>query len=386
MLLRARAAPGVSFGGQNDYISVSILTENENSMIFQQFRHEQGGCLSYLIGCTQKQVCCVVDPQLDIAPYVQYAADHGMTITHIFETHAQADHLSGAQQLSSATGAPVHFMENASASYPIVPVRDGEEVQIGNITLKTIATPGHTDDSMSIIVTDHARGNEPWLVLTGDTLFVGDTGRPDLDGSAEKLYDSIWNKLLTLDDSVEIYPTHFAGSTCGKAMSPKPSSTIGFERKFNPALRLGSKKEFVEYVMADLPVQPPRFQKVRQFNLGFLKEPPIERTYDMSDLQISVEQLKTKFDMGEKPFVLDVREPSEFARANIGGTLIPLGEIPRRFGELDAKREIIVYCHHGGRSQRAVEFLYEKGFTKVKNLIGGIDAWAARIDPKIPRY
>ncbi len=355
-------------------------------MIFQQFRHEQGGCLSYLIGCTQKQVCFVVDPQFEIAPYVEYASSHAMTITHIFETHAQADHLSGARQLSEVTRAPVHYMENAKAGYPVVPVRDGEVINVGNISLKTIATPGHTDDSMSIIVTDRARANEPWLVLTGDTLFVGDTGRPDLDGSAEKLYDSIWNKLLTLDDSVEIYPTHFAGSTCGKAMSPKPSSTIGFERKFNPALRAGSKKEFVEYVMADLPVQPPRFQKVRQFNLGFLKEPPIEKTYDMSDLQISVEQLKANIDKGEKPFILDVREASEFAQANIGGTLIPLREISKRFGELDPNKEIVVHCHSGGRSQRAVEFLYEKGFTKVKNLVGGIDAWSVKIDPKVPRY
>lgn len=355
-------------------------------MIFQQFRHEQGGCLSYLAGCTQKQVCFVVDPQFDVTPYLDYATSHAMKIAHIFETHAQADHLSGARQLSEVSGAPVHYLENAKPGYPVVSVRDGEEIEVGNILLKIVATPGHTDDSMSIIVTDKARANEPWLVLTGDTLFVGDTGRPDLDGSAEKLYDSIWNKLLTLSDSVEIYPTHFAGSSCGKAMSPKPSSTIGFERKFNAALQSRSKKEFVEYVMADLPVQPPRFQKVRQFNLGFLKEPPIERTYDMDDLQISVEQLKIKLDKGDKPLILDVREPSEYARANIGAKLIPLGEIPKRFTELDPNEEIIIHCHHGGRSQRAVEFLYEKGFARVKNLVGGIDAWSVKIDPKIPRY
>jgi glyoxylase-like metal-dependent hydrolase (beta-lactamase superfamily II)/rhodanese-related sulfurtransferase len=328
----------------------------------------------------------VVDPQLDVAPYLEYAADHGMTITHIFETHAHADHLSGAKELSERSGAPVHYLDTAQPGYPVALVHDGDEIQVGNILCKVAATPGHTDDSMSIIVTDRARANEPWLVLTGDTLFIGDTGRPDLDGSAEKLYDSIWNKLLTLDDTVEIYPTHFAGSSCGKAMSPKPSSTIGFERKFNPALRMKSKKDFVDYVMADLPVQPPRFQLVRKFNLGLMKEPPIERTYDMSELQITVEQLKAKLDKGEKPFILDVREPAEYKAANIGGTLIPLAEIPKRYGELDPKREIIVHCHSGGRSARAVEFLYEKGFTHVKNLLGGIDAWSVKIDPKVPRY
>ncbi len=355
-------------------------------MIFQQFRHEQGGCLSYIVGCTQRQVCAIVDPQLEVEQYINYARTHSMNITHVFETHAQADHLSGAKKLSDVTGAPVHYHESVQAGFPVVRMKDGQEVVVGNIVLKVIHTPGHTSDSVSILVIDTTRSKEPWLVLTGDTLFVGDTGRPDLDGSAERLYDSIWGKLLKLDDSVEIYPTHFAGSSCGKAMSPKPNSTIGFERKFNPALQVKSKQEFVDFVMADLPVQPPRFQKVRQFNLGFLKEPPIERTYDMNALQITVEQLKKELDSSEKPFVLDVREPSEYTKANIGGTLIPLGEIPKRFSELDKSKEIVVHCHHGGRSQRAVEFLYEQGFTNVKNLVGGIDAWSVKIDPKVPRY
>lgn len=355
-------------------------------MIFQQFRHEQGGCLSYIVGCTQKQVCVVVDPQLEIDTYLKYAHSHAMKITHIFETHAQADHLSGAKRLSQQSGAPVYYHESAEAGFPIVRVKDGEEFMVGNIILKALHTPGHTADSMSILVTDTTRAKEPWLVLTGDTLFVGDTGRPDLDGSAEKLYDSIWKKLLTLGDSVEIYPTHFAGSSCGKAMSPKPSSTIGFERKFNPALSVKSKKEFVDFVMADLPVQPPRFQQVRQFNLGYLAEPPIERTYDMQSLQITVEQFKAKLEKGEMPTLVDVREPSEFKKANMGGKLIPLGEIPKRFNELDPEQEIVVHCHHGGRSQRAVEFLYEKGFKNVKNLVGGIDAWSVKIDAKVPRY
>jgi len=169
-------------------------------------------------------------------------------------------------------------------------------------------------------------------------------------------------------------------------MSPKPNSTIGFERRFNPSLQVASKEEFVDFVMANLPVQPPRFQKVRQYNLGFLKEPPIERTYDMKDLEITVEQLKAKIDKGETPVLVDVREPSEYKAANIGGKLIPLREIPNRYSELDQDQEIIVHCHHGSRSQRAVEFLYEKGFRKVKNLIGGIDAWSTKIDPKVPRY
>lgn len=355
-------------------------------MIFEQFRHEQGGCLSYIVGCTQRQVCAVIDPQHEIEQYTKYANAHSMKITTIFETHAQADHLSGAKKLSQATGATLCFHESAEAAFPVTRVKDGDEVVIGNIQLKVLHTPGHTADSISILVTDTIRSREPWLVLTGDTLFVGDTGRPDLDGSAEKLYDSIWQKLLPLNDSVEIYPTHFAGSSCGKAMSPKPSSTIGFERRFNPSLQVKSKKEFVDFVMADLPVQPPRFQKVRQYNLGFLDQPPIEKTYDMKDLQITVEQLKAQLDKGEVPIILDVREPREYKTANIGGLLIPLGEVPKRMSELDKGKEIVVHCHHGGRSQHAVEFLYDNGFKNVKNLVGGIDAWSLKIDPKVARY
>ncbi len=355
-------------------------------MIFQQFRHEAGGCLSYLIGCTQKQVCAVVDPQLDIELYTKYAKEHGMKITHIFETHAQADHLSGAKKLSETTGASVHYHECVQAGFPVVRLKDGEEVLVGNVLMKALHTPGHTSDSITILISDTARTKEPWLALTGDTLFVGDTGRPDLDGSAERLYDSIWGKLMRLNDSVEIYPTHFAGSSCGKAMSPKPSSTIGFERRFNPSLQMKSKKEFVDFVMSDLPVQPPRFKKVRQFNLGFLAEPPIDRTYDMSHLQITVEELNQRLTNGEKPFILDVRELSEYETVNLGGTLIPLAQLPKRIGELDKNAEIIVHCHHGIRSQRAVEYLYEQGFKNVKSLIGGIDAWSIRIDCKVPRY
>jgi rhodanese-related sulfurtransferase len=309
-----------------------------------------------------------------------------MNITHIFETHAQADHISGAKKLSDATGANVHYHESVQAGFPVVRLKDGEEIAVGNILLKILHTPGHTSDSVSILVTDTTRSREPWFALTGDTLFVGDTGRPDLDGSAEQLYDSIWGKLLKLDDSVEIYPTHFAGSSCGKAMSPKPSSTIGFERKFNPSLHVASKQEFVNFVMADLPVQPPRFQQVRKYNLGFLKEPPIEKTYDLHSLQITVEELKKKMDNGHTPVLLDVREPSEFKFANLGGKLIPLRELPGRLGELDKNAEIVVHCHHGNRSNRAVEFLYDNGFTNVKNLIGGIEEWSVKIDPKVPRY
>src|SRR5262245_43488016 len=196
-----------------------------------------------------------------------------MRVTHIIETHVQADHLSGAQRLAAATGAPILFHESAEVSFPHVTVTDGEEHQMGNVRLTFLHTPGHTPDGVSIVVTDRTRGPEPWFVLTGDTLFSGGVGRPDLLGHdlettlAEQLYDSLHDRLLKLPEHIEVYPAHFGGAACGKGLSGKPGSTIGFERRFNPALQLTSKAEFVKYVLTDLPPQPEVFAENRWRNL-----------------------------------------------------------------------------------------------------------------------
>jgi hydroxyacylglutathione hydrolase len=216
----------------------------------------------------------VVDPQHDIEPYLEAAAQKAMRITHIIETHVQADHISGARRLAAATRAPVLFHEAAPVNFPHVGVTDGEEHELGNVRLTMWHTPGHTPDGLSILVTDRTRGPEPWFVLTGDTLFSGGVGRPDLlgegmeTGLAEQLYDSLYGKLLKLPDHLEIYPAHFSGAACGKGLSGKPGSTIGFERRFNPALQLASKADFVKFVLEDLPAQPPVFAENRQRNLN----------------------------------------------------------------------------------------------------------------------
>jgi glyoxylase-like metal-dependent hydrolase (beta-lactamase superfamily II) len=214
-----------------------------------------------------------VDPQHDIEPYLEAAGQKSMRITHIIETHVQADHVSGARRLAEVTQAPILLHEAAPVTFRHVGVADGEEHELGNVCLTMWHTPGHTPDGLSILVTDRTRGPEPWFVLTGDTLFAGGVGRPDLLGQgmeaglAEQLYDSLYGKLLTLPDHLEIYPAHFSGATCGKGLSGKPGSTIGFERRFNPALRLASKADFVRFVLEDLPPQPPVFAENRQRNL-----------------------------------------------------------------------------------------------------------------------
>jgi glyoxylase-like metal-dependent hydrolase (beta-lactamase superfamily II) len=214
-----------------------------------------------------------VDPQLDIEPYLEAAAQKSMRITHIFETHVQADHLSGARRLAEATGAPVIFHRSAPVEFPHDDVEDGERLDLGNVSLSILHTPGHTPDSLSILVTDRTRAAEPWFVLTGDTLFSGGVGRPDLIGAgsetrlAEDLYESLHGQILTLPDHLEIFPAHFGGAACGKGLSGKPGSTIGFERRFNPALRARSRAEFVDFVLADLPPQPESFAENRRRNL-----------------------------------------------------------------------------------------------------------------------
>src|SRR5262245_13373870 len=195
-----------------------------------------------------------------------------MRITHIFETHVQADHLSGARRLSDATGAPVIFHKAAPVEFPHVDVEDGERLDLGNVSLSILHTPGHTPDSVSITVTDRTRAPEPWFVLTGDTLFSGGVGRPDLVGAgseaafAGELHESL-GRIMTLPDHIEIFPAHFGGAACGKGLSGKPGSTIGFERRFNPALRTGSRAEFVDFVLKDLPPQPEVFAENRRRNL-----------------------------------------------------------------------------------------------------------------------
>ena len=215
----------------------------------------------------------MVDPQQDIAPYLEAAAQKNMRITHIVETHVQADHVSGARRLAEATGAPIFMHEAAGVRFPHVDVTDEEELDLGNVAIRVLATPGHTPDGVSLLVTDRSRAAEPWFVLTGDTLFSGGVGRPDLLGSGaehrlvEQLYDSL-HRLLALPDHLEVYPAHFGGAACGKGLSGKPGSTIGFERRFNPALQHGRREDFVRFVLSDLPPQPPQFAENRRLNLG----------------------------------------------------------------------------------------------------------------------
>jgi len=285
-------------------------------VIFQQILNEEAGCLSYLVGCSQAGQAVIVDPARDrVDDYVAMARKKGLTISDIVETHVHADHVSGNQALAAKTGARIHIHPAANAAYAHDPIEDGRELRIGNVALRVIHTPGHTPDSIALLVTDLSRGTEPWFVLTGDTLFVGDVGRPDFGGeqAAARLYASLTERLLHLPDSVEVYPAHGAGSSCGRAMSSKTATTIGFERRFNPALQATGVEDFVRKLMTGLPPKPPNFDRIIARNRAQALPPT------GPPRPLSAGQTREAIDKGAG--VLDVRSPEEYGEAHIPGAI-----------------------------------------------------------------
>ena len=240
-------------------------------MIFRPYYYFDLGCAAYLLGCGTLGRCAVVDARADdVDGYPVFAASKGMRITHVIDTHVHADHRSGGPGLARKVGAQYCLHDSADVAHPFTALKHGDEIELGNTRLKVIHTPGHSPDSLCLLVTDLKRGTDPWFVLTGDTLFVGAVGRPDLPGrareNAAQLYASLHERLLTLPDDVEIFPGHFSGSVCGAGLSGKPSSTIAFERRWNPMLSL--EREAFIAALADVPPKPAAMEQVLAFNRG----------------------------------------------------------------------------------------------------------------------
>ncbi|HEY3234747.1 MAG TPA: MBL fold metallo-hydrolase, partial [Polyangiaceae bacterium] len=244
--------------------------------IFRPYYYFETGCAAYLFGCGTLGKCAVVDAhQEDIDAYIAFAQAKGMRITHVIDTHIHADHRSGGPELARASEAAYCLHQSADVAFAFEPLRDGEVLELGNTQVKVLHTPGHTSESICALVTDLRRSPEPWFVLTGDTLFVGAVGRPDLPGNARKnaaeLYDSIHQKLLTLPGDVEVFPGHFSGSMCGAGMSGKPSSTIAFEKRHNPMLSR-SREAFID-ALADVPPKPAEMGQILSLNRGLTGQP-----------------------------------------------------------------------------------------------------------------
>jgi hydroxyacylglutathione hydrolase len=236
-------------------------------MVFRQVLNNDSACASYVFGCKSKGRLAVVDPHADLVDeYVRIAEAQAGPIVAVLETHVQADHVSGLPELVERTGATAYLPDGAGVEFEHVALADGDTVELGNTDLRAIATPGHAAAHHAYLVTDHTRGDEPWFVLTGDALLVGDAGRPDLhahdDQTAETmartLYRSLTERLLSLPDHLLLYPAHYSGSVCGRGLSANPASTIGFERRHNKALQFDSEDAFAEALVKDIPPAPPQ--------------------------------------------------------------------------------------------------------------------------------
>jgi glyoxylase-like metal-dependent hydrolase (beta-lactamase superfamily II) len=236
-------------------------------MYFRQLLNDETACASYLFGCKTHARFAVVDPHADLVDdYIALAEGQGMPIVAVLETHLQADHVSGLPELVRRTGATAYLPQGADAEFEHHALADGEVVELGNTEVRAIATPGHALAHHAYVVTDRTRGDEPWFVLTGDALLVGDAGRPDLHARGEHtaedmariLYRSLTERLLTLPDHLALYPAHYSGSVCGRALSANPASTIGFERRHNRALQFHSEDAFVQALLEDIPPAPER--------------------------------------------------------------------------------------------------------------------------------
>ena len=294
-------------------------------MILKQFYLNCLAHASYLIGDEQSRTAAVVDPQRDVDQYLAFAAEHGLRIEHVFLTHLHADFVAGHLELRDRVGAKIYLGAQAKAEYAFIPLHDREVVDLGRVRLQALETPGHTPESVSLVVFDLDKSaTQPEAVLTGDTLFIGDVGRPDLRVAlgwkahdlGGLLYHSLRDKLLTLPDSAMVYPAHGAGSLCGKAISKETVSTIGEQRRSNYALQPMSKDKFVELVTTDQPDAPAYFTYDAVLNSQ--ERPTLDQTMERVDA-LSLDQLLALQAVGAQ--VLDTRDAAEFAVAHLKGSI-----------------------------------------------------------------
>jgi glyoxylase-like metal-dependent hydrolase (beta-lactamase superfamily II)/rhodanese-related sulfurtransferase len=326
-------------------------------VLFKQFLNDDLGCASYLVGDEHAGVAVVVDPPYHVDPVLAEAEHHGVRLAAVLETHTHADHVSGHGRLALEHGVPIRVHAAADAAFAHEPLEDGTEVEVGTVVLRTIHTPGHRPEHCCFAVIDRSRGDEPWLVLTGDSLFVGDAGRPDLAvearEGAEGLFHSL-RRLVELGDGVEVFPGHVAGSLCGAAMSSKASTTIGYERRFNPALQ-GELADFLDARLGPQPPRPPNMERIVELNRGELlgAQPPLERVGSVP----------------EEAIVLDVRPTETFAAGHRPGALgIPVcgSGFATKAGFVLPERPLVVHAADEQEALLASRLLHAVGLFEIE--------------------
>ncbi|MCA9935520.1 MAG: MBL fold metallo-hydrolase [Ardenticatenaceae bacterium] len=349
-------------------------------MFNQQFFIEGLGCASYLIGCESQGVAAVIDPDRDVQKYLDTAQERGLQITHIIETHLHADHVSGNTDLARRTGAKIYVHDAAGAAFADETLQDGDSIKLGNVRLDVMHTPGHTPESITLLVSDTTRSEEPWLAFTGDTLFVGDIGRPDLVGLeaarqlAGDMHDSLFHKLLQQDDSLLILPGHGAGSLCGKSIGSMKSTTLGYERRFNPALAPRSRDEFVDYDINNLPEQPGNHSLIKKLN----RQGPTPLGAVAANA-LTVEESLPHFQRGAA--MLDLRSKAEFVQRHVPGAvhLEADNQLSNRIGYvLPPHIPIVLVVADEAQYREAVYSLARVGYEKVLGyLADSLEAWEA---------
>jgi glyoxylase-like metal-dependent hydrolase (beta-lactamase superfamily II)/rhodanese-related sulfurtransferase len=357
-------------------------------MVLHQFYLNCLAHASYLVGDEGSGVAAVVDPQRDIDQYLAFADAHGLRIAHVFLTHFHADFIAGHLELRDRTGAAIYLGAAAKAEYAFTPLGDGDRVEFGSVRLQALETPGHTPESISILVFDRERSEtEPHAVLTGDTLFVGDVGRPDLRVAlgwtatdlGGLLYESLRTKLLSLPDASLVYPAHGAGSLCGKAISKETVSTIGEQRRVNYALQPMTKAAFVDLVTADQPDAPPYFTYDAVLNSK--ERPTLEETLERELSRMTLDQVLALQEVGGQ--VLDTRDPADFAAAHLAGSLnVGLGGQYATWAGtiLSHERPIVIVADPGREIESAVR-LGRIGFDHVVGVLkDGLRSLESRAD------
>jgi hydroxyacylglutathione hydrolase len=352
-------------------------------VIFRQLVHDDLGCASYLIGDDDAGVAAVVDPRLDIDEYLRLARFLGARIEHILETHNHADHVSGHGRLAAATGATIHVHREAAPDYDHEPFDDGWKLQLGRITVRALHTPGHRPEHTAFALIDSERSAQPWAVLTGDSLFVGDIARPDLavdrEEGAHGMFHSLHEQLLSLPDTCEVWPGHLGGSMCGgPGMDLKVSSTIGYERANQPLLQLRDEDDFVRQATAGLGPQPPNFQNIVALNRG----PLVVETVEVHPL--TPRQVRQADEEGA--MIVDVRTELQFDEAHIPSAVCITalrGGFGTRLAWLAESRQPIVLVGRDDEDAReAAELAGAVGLTNIAGyLAGGMTSWREEKQP-----
>ncbi len=352
-------------------------------MLFKQITHDDLGCASYLIGDVHAGVAAVVDPRFEIDEYLELARYRGVNIEHVLETHNHADHVSGHGRLVAATGARIHVHREAAPDYAHEPFDDGWELQLGSLTVRALHTPGHRPEHTAFLLIDRNRGPEPWAVLSGDSLFVGDVARTDLamekSFGASQIFQSVHGKLLTLPDDCELWPAHLGGSMCGgPGMDMKVCSTIGFEKLHNPTLQIDDETKFVAQAVAKLGPQPPNFEKIVSLNRGALITAGVEVP------ALYPHQVQLKHDEGA--LLVDVRTDLQFDDVHIHGSVC-IPSFSSGFGSklawvADHDQEVVFIGRDDADGRRAAKLALAVGVRQIAGLLaGGMTNWRQERQP-----